>query len=396
MVKILLVGDARSIFFVKYVEAIKRKMDVEISVYCPFPQNDWYKKFPYDYAHFDNFLNTKFYKIRFFGYFFSPFIQYVRFLKFLLINKKKYDIIHIHWALPAWVVAPQLFKCFCNKMGVTLWGGELEHLRLLMSRKLYLHRLGNLLKVSDFYIDVPFDIDDRVVKEFPFIKGKSYGGIFGSSIIEILTKSNLNPQDCKQYYSIPLEKISVLLGYSGKVIHNHIKIIHNIVNCPSFSKYKDKIHFIASMTRGASPNYIKEVETNLEMSGVSYTVVKNCYQSDLEVAKLRLATDIFLQLTDFDGFSASVKEGLCAGSLLICGEWLNYRSLKREGFFFIDIPKIEQIGNSLFHCINQFPYYNTMKNQNYSLCDKKYSWDSCIEDWIKCYKEQLINRTTTI
>ena len=51
----LLVGDANSIFFVHYANALKKAMDVEIHVYSPFPTKGDYESYPYDYVYFDDY-----------------------------------------------------------------------------------------------------------------------------------------------------------------------------------------------------------------------------------------------------------------------------------------------------------------------------------------------------
>ena len=70
--RILLVGDANSIFFVHYANALKKAMDVEIHVYSPFPDKGDYKTYPYDYVYFDDFELKNYSKIRFVSWLFNP------------------------------------------------------------------------------------------------------------------------------------------------------------------------------------------------------------------------------------------------------------------------------------------------------------------------------------
>ena len=45
---LLLVGDANSIFFVEYVRALKKIMDIKVSVYSPESNRNLYTEYPYD------------------------------------------------------------------------------------------------------------------------------------------------------------------------------------------------------------------------------------------------------------------------------------------------------------------------------------------------------------
>ena len=63
--RVLLVGDANSIFFVHYAKALKKAMDVEIHVYSAFPDKHDYESYPYDHVYFDDYLLKKYSDIRF-------------------------------------------------------------------------------------------------------------------------------------------------------------------------------------------------------------------------------------------------------------------------------------------------------------------------------------------
>ena len=84
--RVLLVGDANSIFFVHYAKALKKAMDVEIHVYSAFPDKHDYESYPYDHVYFDDYLLKKYSDIRFVSWFYEPYVERARFGRFL--NKK--------------------------------------------------------------------------------------------------------------------------------------------------------------------------------------------------------------------------------------------------------------------------------------------------------------------
>lgn len=170
--KLLLVGDANSIFFVEYVKALKKIMNIKVCVFSPEPDKKLYSEYPYDEVYFDGFSQNKLAKIKFFGAILSPFLLYRNFKKFLKRQNKKIDIIHIHWLRAAWVIDPSIFKKYSRKFIITFWGGELENLKFLHSHSLYLNRLNNLISTADYCMGSPSFLKGRVAQYYPQIKKK--------------------------------------------------------------------------------------------------------------------------------------------------------------------------------------------------------------------------------
>lgn len=142
--KILLVGDANSIFFVEYVKALKKMMDITVCVYSPEPNRKLYSEYPYDEVYFDDYKQSKWMNNKVYRVFIAPFILWNHFLRFLKKSQTRYDAIHLHWLLPSWTIHPKDFHKYTNNLLTTFWGGELESMQLLHSHRLYLNRLNKL------------------------------------------------------------------------------------------------------------------------------------------------------------------------------------------------------------------------------------------------------------
>ena len=387
MINLLLVGDGRSIFFVEYVKALKKVMDVEVFVYCPFPKNDWYNEYPYDHVYFDNGINSSISRLPVIGYQARPWIFHHNFLSYLKKSNTKFDIIHFHWLLPSWIINPSLYRKYTRRIGVSFWGGEMETGKILNSHKLYLKMLNSLMTEADFGIGSTASTNPVVYELYPQLKGKCNFGIYGSSVVGLFD-DDIKLDDAR--FEIPNNKVRIQLGYSGKEIHQHIKILDCILRHPQFECNKSKIHFIAPMTRGATEDYLNAVEDKLSESGCSYTLIKNCYLTDEEVAYLRKNTDITLQFTKFDEISTSIVEALSAGSLMIAGDWYpNYTVLEEYGFKWISAKSIKDGVDVMFESIENIPEYNDMLNHNKAVGQAKFSWNECIKNWSSAYRKFL-------
>ena len=228
-----------------------------------------------------------------------------------------------------------------------------------------------------------------IKNEFPGFKGVFYDANLGSSPLEALydLMQRENKKESKKALNIPTDKQCVLIGYSGKALHQHIAIISEFIKHPELTR---SIHILAPMTRGADANYVEKVRSVLDDSGYTYTLIEGRFLNDIEVAQLRNATDITLQLAKTDGFSRSILECLCAESLLIYGEWLGYhRHLKPNGFDGICVKSIEEGIGAIPELLTNYSKYDEMLKANHESGKVKYMWSECIKDWVNAYKDLL-------
>jgi len=321
---------------------------------------------------------------------FSPF--YVRHYLKKYLKGKHYDIIQCHWII-APIVISSFMKDYCDRLFVTFWGGELNNTkskfcRILHSKKLYFYYLTRFLKASDGIINSEL-WGKSCLNQFPFMKNKLYVGAFGSTPLEELYNlmDKETKSESKRKLGIPEHKITVLIGYSGKQLHQHIPIIQEL---SKNSGLKDTIHLLAPMTRDASQPYIEEVKCELNNSGYTYTLLSGVFLKDEDVARLRNATEITLQLSEFDGYSRSIIECLCAKSLMIYGSWLdNYTErLENDGFYALPVDSISDAVKKLAYIVNSHGFDIVQLQQNHEMGKGKNLWKICIKDWIAIYSNK--------
>ena len=382
--RLLIVGDASSIFIYNYVKALKEQTDYHVTVYSPIKDRHTYIEYPYDEVVYDKYFNSFVSRLPFFGTRLLSYFVRRNFSIFLRQFNKYYDIIHFHWILPCWVINSSEYKKYARYVGATLWGGEVETLKLFNSQKLYRKQLGFFFNNIDF--NISSGPKPELNKKYPILEKISYYGIYGSSIIEEISRNKQSTEEAYSIYGIDKEKITVLIGYSGKTIHHHCEILKKIQEYPLFKEYQHKIHFLASMSRGATDSYVKKVENAMISTGCTYTMITG-YQSDKEVASFRIATKVAFQLSDFDGLSNSIKEILTAGSYLICGDWFgDYYILKKNGFRYQEVSSFDQGIKEFYNYLAAPTSKEQWINQNMSVGRNQFSWTECIKSWIKVYK----------
>ena len=382
---LLIVGSANDIFVYNYSKWLKASMDVTIDVF-EFYHNEQQS---FDFAYFNHVYCAHGYQLplpKMRGLI-DAFVRSHELSRF--IQDKHYDVIHVQRLVSPVVLQKHLHE-HCGSLIMTFWGGEFIQQKVFYSTYFYLLYLDRFSKHVDYIINGDGSMN-TILSHLPHFQGKYKRASFGSAPLEVLydLMKKESREESKRILGFPEEKCVVLIGYSGKTLHRHIDIINELKKYPLL---QPKIHLLAPMTRGADPEYTTLVERELMQSGYSYTLIKGVFLSDIEIGRIRNATDIVLQLSDFDGFSRSIVECLCAKSILIYGNWLGYKKyMPPSGFDGIEVKSIEEGVSIISNILDHQDVYHDMTNKNSENGRHQAIWSECIIDWVNVYKEALSN-----
>ena len=298
------------------------------------------------------------------------------------LRGKKYDIIQCHWMVPAIALNRQL-KNHCEKLFMTFWGGEFEDMKILKSKRLYKYYINRFSASVDGMINSK-ENQSKFLCLLPKFAGRYYDGSFGSEPLEKLySLMDIETKDeSKRLLGINQSKVSVLIGYSGKKLHQHLEVIDVLKQFPVL---KDKIVVLAPMTRNYDEKYVNDVSSKLNELGIEYWI-QDGFLSDDEIVRLRNATDFTMQYAKFDDFSRSIVECICAKSLMVYGDWINYDAhLKRFNFFAIKTKNIEEGIEVLIDYLKSPEEYNKLLEKNHENGKHSYFWSECINNWVNAY-----------
>lgn len=378
---LLVVGTANDIFIYHMARWLKASMEVETDVFECWPAHQQ----AFDSAYYHEVASTSLYSwfyrrpLASFTKDWGAHRQLVRFLR-----GRHYDVIHCHW-LSAPVVLSRCLSRHCDRLFATFWGGELEQQRLWRSHACYMWRLRRFMRKVDVVVNSE-EFHEKIRVALPEFQGTYRKGNLGSAPLEELYRlmGRNDRAEARRQWQIADDAVSVLIGYSGKELHQHLEVI------AAFSRYpegKGTFHLLAPMTRSADPAYTAQVEQALASSGYRYTLIRDCFLSDAEQASLRYATDVAFQASRFDGFSRSIVECLCAGSLLLYGQWLPYEAyLKDYGFFALPMASAEDGVRQLVRFSSHRESYAAQLAANTSCGRSRFLWSECIRDWVDAYQ----------
>jgi hypothetical protein len=120
---------------------------------------------------------------------------------------------------------------------------------------------------------------------------------------------------------------------------------------------------------------VEKLKCYLQKSNLNFIIFEE-YMTDLMVARLRKATDIYVNLQVTDMLSGAMQEHIYAGNQVITGKWLAYQELKDIGANFHEVYSIEELPSLIIQCKKNL---NEKKMQDAIYCLS--SWNKVIDGW---------------
>jgi glycosyltransferase involved in cell wall biosynthesis len=317
-------------------------------------------------------------------------IRYIRRLFIPLINKKciskdfkSGDIVNVHYVHKEYSLYAKQIKDQGCKLITTFWGSD-----YLRASDQQIESYQALLNNSDL-ITMVEGVHEIFRKQSPKFNHKVRNTYFGLKLIENIKEVTGNDiTDFKKKYNISSIKKIITIGYNASPSQQHFKIIGAISNLKSY--LKEEIHVFVPLTYGGDNEYKSRLKLELETAGVTSTVFESKLD-EKELALLRCASDIVINIQVSDAFSASLSESIAAGKLLIVGDWLPYDLYDKWEIKLIRTSE-EKLVENIESAINLYDSWSDIGDKNSSVIVDKLSWPACLKTWEKVYKELSENQ----
>jgi len=290
-----------------------------------------------------------------------------------------YDICHIHFVGIEALLLAKLARKRSKRLIASLWGSDFHRTskrfkrwqERVYDRADYITFPTNemLESFNDYY-------QDRYVEKLRVCT-------FGLAPLEFLKRTELTPKDCRKYFSIPEDAITVCVGYNASLQHRHKEVIRSIAkNKPHLPR---NLFLIFPMTYGRDERYVAEVKEEIRKLGISNLVLDN-FMTPEESAMLRMATDVFINVQTTDALSGSMLEHIYAGSVVITGDWLPYKALEEMGIDVYKVSKPDDVGGVLWYMLSNF---ESWRGKNHASKENVYefaSWEHNIKSWVRLWR----------
>lgn len=189
-----------------------------------------------------------------------------------------------------------------------------------------------------------------------FVGGASYASktqilrFVGGALEDIhRLQQTMTTADCKRSMNIDSAKYVVTIGYNALPAQHQDVYIQQITSLPD--TFKERVHLIIPLQYGRTDKkYIDQVKDCVKKSGYTYTLLEN-YMVYEDMAKLSLATDVYINARETDAFSNAMKEMLYAGAYMIQASWLKYQELDDINWPRGFISNADELPNELIKAI---------------------------------------------
>ena len=293
---------------------------------------------------------------------------------------RQYDLMDFH----AFAMAYIPYMQYCVQQGkpydITLWGSDIMRASAeSIAAKRYGFAHCRCIKASE-------NLQVVVEEKYPGLFGSKFKTVYwGNNDFEVIDRVRLSYDDVaaikESFLPDAGEKTIVTLGYNGSKGQNHGEMLAAIDSLPA--KLKGNIYLLLPLTYGATEEYLREVEGKVKRLNVLYTIYAQRIPVE-DIAKIRLVSDVVVNMQDTDAFSGSLQDHLYCNNLLVIGEWLNYVPLDNNDVYYIKTA-ITELSSKLEAVLSELPKYKELCLGNHDKMANLTSWKAVLPRWASCY-----------
>ena len=195
-----------------------------------------------------------------------------------------------------------------------------------------------------------------------------------------------NRKKYKNYYKLDDTKFSIMLGYNGYDTMEHIPMI-NALNDLSQSE-KEKCQIVIQMSYGSDDmhEYKKEIVKAGKEARLDLVFIDD-FLGNEDIARLRMACDLFLYGEKIDAFSSSMIEYIYSGANVLCPEWTD-DVYKSRGVFYYEYKDYSDIPAKVKYIMDNPEAKNKYVDTNRKILGNE-SMEAWTQRWRKMIEEMI-------
>ena len=289
-----------------------------------------------------------------------------------ILKVKDIRFVHIQY-----VTKIDLFTAFAAKSKrikrfASFWGSD-----LLRQEESYLKEEKKYLDKLDYISADSYMMESRYNEVFYNAKNKLDIIYYGVSLIDYIKKLDSDIENCKSSFGFPQNKKVIAIGYNAIKQQQHDKVLEALASIENKNDY----YLVFQMTYGclSDKDYLPRLLNAIEKSGFEYRIIKDFLSMD-DLAKLRIATDIFINAQTTDAFCNSIKEHMYAKTQVISATWLHYPEIDMFPLYLNEFSEFSEIPKLLNQTIS-----NEKLEWNKKIINEKSTWEACRNKWAEIY-----------
>jgi hypothetical protein len=162
--------------------------------------------------------------------------------------------------------------------------------------------------------------------------------------VERVNQHGISRSEICSFFGFPAEKVLVFVGYSANLSQQQILVVEEFAKLNEATKSRAALIFTLGYGDSSAESKIRE---SLSLNEISEFVILKQFYGPREIAKIRCATDVLINIQPSDQFSGSMQETLYAGGRVIAGDWLPYGHIINAGAKIRSIRSPGEIGGAM-------------------------------------------------
>ena len=296
-------------------------------------------------------------------------------IKTILEQLPVYDVMQILWIERRWSYFYELIRSKTRHLNLNVGGSEFYR-----AGKAERDFKRNLIACAD-KVTAETEATVQEFQEYYKDEVKNKMGLlpFGIEVLDfIYSNKNRDINVFKRKYHIPLNKIVVTCGHNANESHQHMDMIDALCNMTDVEKRK--IVCVFPMTYNGEKSYVEKVRTRLDETNLDYVILTE-FMDFQSMAEYALISDIMIHVQTTDQLSSTMLEEMYAGSIVIAGSWLPYRSLHEMGIYFLDVDTIPDVTAVLEDVVMNMESHKEKCAGNSEIVWQHSSWDVLAPKW---------------
>ncbi len=266
------------------------------------------------------------------------------------------------------------------KLIISIWGSDLYRI----SEKTKMKRVKVYPLVDLIHVESP-GVKKDFLERYQIDEKKVVSCNFGVSLFEQI--DNLRSEKKNIVASMLPEsaqdKIIITCGYNARKGQQHTIMIEQLKLLPI--EYKKRIFVVFPLTYTVKgDSFLNEIDSALDGFDIPYYCFREHVQIE-DLAKLRIISDIVVNIQISDALSSSLIEYFYAGNIMLLGEWLPYEFLKHDfGIHYLPIST-DNVADNICYVLDNLAEESRKAERNIVGTHNLSSWDSVSERFVKIF-----------